>query len=99
MRALQWLLSLKHRSKLVAPIHIVRMNLLQRHEFLTCRRCIASVLCKEINNAALLGDLLFRDIELPNSLHELVHDALPVHLPTNSPDSDEMLVESYGRTA
>jgi hypothetical protein len=47
----------------------------------------------------LLGDLSFRDIHLSNSLDEIVHDGLSVHLATNSPDSGRMVVETYGRTA
>jgi hypothetical protein len=83
---------------LISPIHIVRMSLLQRHELLTCRGCIAPKLRQEINNSALLGDLSIRDIHLSNSLNEIVHDGIPVHLPSPR-DSAEMVVEPYGRTA
>jgi hypothetical protein len=94
------LLFLKERSKLISPTHVVRMNLLQRHELLTCRGCIAPELCQEINNALLLGDLPFRHIQLSNSLHEFVHDGLLAHLsPPAPPDSIEIVVELYGRTA
>ena len=79
------LLLLKERPKLISPIHIVRMSSLQRHELLTCRSCIAPKLCQEINNSALLGDLPFRDIQLSNSLNEIIHDSLSVHSPTTPP--------------
>jgi hypothetical protein len=94
------LLLLKERPKLISPIHIVRMSLLQRHELLTRRGCIAPKLRQEINNSALLGDLPIRDIHLSNSLDEIIHDGLSVHLPHQLPrDSAEMVVEPYGRTA
>jgi hypothetical protein len=89
----------KQRSKLISPAHIVRMSLLQHHELLTGRGCVAPELCQEINNSALLGDPPFRDIHLPYSLHEFVHDSLSSHLPPAPPDSAEMVVELYGRTA
>jgi hypothetical protein len=76
---------LKERSKLITPIHIVRMSLLQRHELLTRCGCIAPKLRQKINNSALLGDLPIRDIHLANSLNEIVHDGLSVHLRTSSP--------------
>jgi hypothetical protein len=92
------LLFLEERSKLIAPIHVVRMRSLQRHELLMCRGCIAPKLGQEINNSALLGDLPFRDIQLTNSLNEIVHDSVSIHS-HQPPDSGEMVVESYGRTA
>jgi hypothetical protein len=46
----------------------------------------------------LLGDLLFRDIQLSNRVNEIVHDGLTIHLPTCPLDSREMVVEAYGRT-
>lgn len=58
------------------------MNLLKRRELLACRCRIAPKLRQEVNNAALIGDLLFRDIQLSNSLNEIVHDGLTIHLPT-----------------
>jgi len=73
-------LFLEDGSKLIAPTHIARMNFLQRHELLAGRPCIAAELCQEIKNATLLGDLLFRDVHLSNSLNEIVHDGLSVHL-------------------
>ena len=79
------LLLFKERPKLISPIHIVRMSSLQRHELLTCRGCIAPKLRQEINNSALLGDLPFRDIQLSNSLNEIIHDSLSVHSPTTPP--------------
>jgi hypothetical protein len=79
------LLLLKERPKLISPIHIVRMSLLQRHELLTRRGCIAPKLRQEINNSALLGDLPFRDIQLSNSLNEIIHDGLSVHSPPAPP--------------
>jgi hypothetical protein len=75
------LLFLEERSKLISPVHVVRVSLLQRRELLTCRGCIAPELCQQIDNSALLGDLPFRDIHLSYSLHELVHDSLSSHLP------------------
>jgi hypothetical protein len=83
---------------LISPIHVVRMSSLQRHKLLTCRGCIAPKLRQEINNSALLGDPPFRDIQLPDSLNEIVHHNLSIH-PHLPPDSGEMVVESYGRTA
>jgi len=85
MAAFLRLLFLEECSKLISPVHVVRMSLLQRRELLTCRGCIAPEFCQEINNSTLLGDLPFRDIHLPNSLHEFVHDSLSSHLPTSSP--------------
>jgi hypothetical protein len=85
MAAFLLLLFLEERSKLISPIHDLRMSLLQRRELLTCRGCIASKFCQEINNSALLGDKSFRGIHLSNSLHEFVHDSLSSHLPTSSP--------------
>jgi hypothetical protein len=79
------LLLLKERSKLISPIHIVRMSSLQRHELLTCCGCIAPKLRQEVNNSALLGDLPFRDIHLSNSLNEIIHDGLSVHSPPAPP--------------
>jgi hypothetical protein len=79
------LLLLKERPKLISPIHVVRMSSLQRHELLTCRGCIAPKLRQEINNSALLGDLPFRDIQLSNSLNEIIHDGLSVHSPPAPP--------------
>jgi hypothetical protein len=79
------LLFLEECSKLIAPIHVVRMSSLQRHELLTCRGCIAPKLRQEINNAALLGDLPFRDIQLSNSLNEIIHDGISVHSPHEPP--------------
>ena len=70
---------------MIPPIHVVGVSLLQRCELFTRRSCIAPKLCQEINNSALLGDLPFRDIHLSNSLNEIIHDGLTVHLPTNSP--------------
>jgi len=70
---------------LIPPIHVVGVSLLQRCELFTRRSCIAPKLCQEINNPTLLGDLPFRDIHLSNSLNEIIHDGLTVHLPTNSP--------------
>jgi hypothetical protein len=87
------LLFLKKRSKLISPTKVTRMNLLKHHELLACRCRIASELCQEVNNAALLGDLLFRDIQLSNRLNEIVHDGLTIHLPTCPLDSREMVVE------
>jgi hypothetical protein len=75
------LLFLKERSKLISPTEVTRMNLLKHHELLACRCRIAPKLCQEVNNAALLGDLLFRDIQLSNSLNEIVHDDFTIHLP------------------
>jgi hypothetical protein len=92
------LLFLKERSKLISPTEVTRMNLLKHHELLACRCRIAPKLCQEVNNAALLGDLLFRDIQLSNRVNEIVHDGLTIHLPTCPLDSREMVVESYGRT-
>jgi hypothetical protein len=85
MAALLRLLFLKERSKLISPTRVVRMNLLQCRELLTCCGCIAPKLRQEINNSALLGDLPFRDIQLSNSLHEFVHDGLSVHSPHQLP--------------
>ena len=79
------LLLLKERPKLISPIHVVCMSSLQRHELLTCRGCIAPELCQEINNALLLGDLPFRDIQLSNSLNVIIHDGLSVHSPPAPP--------------
>ena len=79
------LLLLKERPKLISPIHVVCMSSLQRHELLTCRGCIAPELCQEINNALLLGDLPFRDIQLSNSLNEIIHDGISVHSPHEPP--------------
>jgi hypothetical protein len=75
------------------------MNLLKHRELLACRCRIAPKLCQEVNNAALLGNLLFRDIQLSNCLNEIVHDGLTIHLLTCPLDSGEMVVETYGRTA
>jgi hypothetical protein len=91
-------LFLEECSKLISPIHVVRMSTLQRHELLTCRGCIAPKLGQEINNSALLGDLPFLDIQLPHSLNEIVHHRLSIH-PHQPPDSGEIVVGSYGRTA
>ena len=85
MAALLRLLFLKERSKLISPTRVVRMNLLQCRELLTCCGCIAPKLRQEINNSALLGDPPFRDIHLSNSLHEFVHDGLSVHSPHQLP--------------
>lgn len=79
------LLLLKERPKLISPIRVVRMSSLQRHELLTRRSCIAPKLRQEINNSALLGDLPFRDIQLSNSLNEIIHDGLSVHSPPAPP--------------
>ena len=84
---------------MISPTEVTRVNLLKSHELLACRCRIAPKLCQEVNNAALLGDFLFRDIQLSNSLNEIVHDGLTIHLPTCPLDSGEMVVESYGRTA
>ena len=70
---------------MISPIHVVRMSSLQRHELLPCCGCIAPKLRQEVNNSALLGDLPFRDIQLSNSLNEIIHDGLSVHSPTSSP--------------
>jgi|SRR5262249_4459916 len=83
LRVNQWrrlrLSLLEQCSKLISPIHVVRMSSLQRHELLTRHSCIAPKLCQEINNPALLGDLSFRDIHLSNSLNKIVHDRLSIH--------------------
>ena len=70
---------------MISPIHVVRMSSLQRHELLTCRGCIAPKLCQEINNSALVGDLSFRDIQLSNSLNEIIHDGFSVHFSPRAP--------------
>jgi hypothetical protein len=84
---------------LIPLVHVVCMSLLQRRELLACRGCIAPKLGQQINNSTLLGNQSFRGIHLSNSLHEFVHDTLSSHLPTSPPDSAEMVVELYGRTA
>jgi hypothetical protein len=76
------LLFLEDGSKLISPTEVARMNLLKHGELLAGRCRIASKLCQEVNNAALLGDLLFRNIQLSNSLNETVHDGFTIHLPT-----------------
>ena len=78
-------LFLEECSKLISPIHVVCMSSLQRHELLTCRGCIAPKLCQEINNSALVGDLSFRDIQLSNSLNEIIHDGFSVHFSPRAP--------------
>jgi hypothetical protein len=93
------LLFFEECSKLITPAEVARMNLLKHRELLACRGRIAPKLCQEVNNASLLGDLLFRDIHLSNSLNEIVHNGLTIHHPTCPLDSREMVVEPYGRTA